>query len=177
MTVRPSQADDRTPALGLGRRTQARALALQALCVFDAVGDSFREQLAAFLSDTVGRVESGLDLDLPPESLSFARKLADGAWARRSALDAELDQAAPAWTVSRMAPVDRSLLRLALFELLEMPETPPSVVINEAIELAKRFGHADSPRFVNGVLDKLWKRIAPAGDPADQTPDSLPPPP
>ena len=75
-----------------------------------------------------------------------------------------------------MTPVDRNVLRLGLYELLEHPETPPQVVINEAIELARRFGDADSPAFVNGVLDAIRRSVVePADthedDPADSQTD------
>jgi N utilization substance protein B len=71
------------------------------------------------------------------------------------AIDRHIADAAENWRVPRMAVVDRNVLRLAAFELLFMPETPAAVVIDEAVELSRRFGSADSPAFVNGVLDRL----------------------
>jgi len=59
--------------------------------------------------------------------------------------------------VERMAVIDRNLLRLAAFELLYLPQTPPKAVINEAVELAKRYGSEDSGAFINGILDRIWK--------------------
>jgi len=61
------------------------------------------------------------------------------------------------WEIKRMAVVDRNILRMGCFELLFSEDIPPKVAINEAIELAKRFGDIDSPRFVNGILDKIYK--------------------
>jgi N utilization substance protein B len=141
------------------KRSQARMLALQALCTFEAVGEQFDERLDHFLSDE--QVLDDLDIELPPSDtlLSFARDLARGAWAQRKLLDEKLSQTAAHWSLSRMTPVDRNVLRLGLHELLEHPDTPPQVVINEAIELARLFGDADSPAFVNGVLDAIRRAI------------------
>lgn len=132
---------------------------MQLLCGFEAGGDGFEAQVGEFLNDSVHRVESGLDATLPLETLSFARTLALGTWKCRENLDARLDRNAPQWTVSRMPPVDRNILRIAVFELLEQPDTPARVVINEALEIAKRFGDVDSSRFVNGVLDQVLREI------------------
>ena len=68
-------------------------------------------------------------------------------------------EAATHWRIERIAPVDRTILRLGAFELAEEKATPAAVVIDEAVELAKRFGEADSPAFVNGVLDAIRKRV------------------
>jgi transcription antitermination factor NusB len=62
------------------------------------------------------------------------------------------------WEVSRMAVVDRNVLRLALYELIEQPDVPARVVIDEAIEIGREFGDAETPQFVNGVLDAVWKK-------------------
>jgi transcription antitermination protein NusB len=70
-------------------------------------------------------------------------------------IDRRLTEAAENWRLVRMAVVDRNVLRLGAYELLHTPETPPSVALDEAIELARRYGSADSPAFVNGVLDRL----------------------
>jgi N utilization substance protein B len=130
-------------------------LALQALCAFEAVGEKFGEQLDEFLADEQVLADLNIDRPAPGESLDFARALATGAWAQRQTLDDKLSQTAAHWSLARMTPVDRNVLRMGLHELLEHPETPPQVVINEAIELARRFGNADSPAFVNGVLDAV----------------------
>jgi N utilization substance protein B len=141
-------------------------LALQALCAFEAVGEQFAKQLDEFLGDE--QVLADLDIRHPParELLRFARALALGAWAQRQLLDDKLSQTAAHWSVSRMTPVDRNVLRIGLHELLACPETPPQVVINEAIELARRFGDADSPAFVNGVLDAVRRACAEESDPS-----------
>lgn len=89
----------------------------------------------------------------------YARRLVNGVDAHRAEIDAMLDEASDNWKLSRMPIVDRSLLRLATFEMLYVDEVPLSVSINEAVELAKAFGgEDDSPRFVNGVLGRIAKR-------------------
>ena len=154
-------------------------LTLQAMCLFDALGDDFAERLNDFLHDDQNHED--LDFDEPPTRsvLRFARELAIGAWSARARADELLRGAVPGWSVQRMAPVDRNILRLGVFELLSQPETPFQVVINEAVELARRFGDAESPGFVNGVLDGIRMRnedallaapatdAPPAGEPAD----------
>jgi len=92
---------------------------------------------------------------IDPESEAFARALFEGAVAEVGELDRRIREHAEHWRLERMAAVDRNLLRLALFELLHYPETPPAVVINEALEIARRFSDKDSVDFVNGVLDAI----------------------
>jgi N utilization substance protein B len=138
------------------RRTQARALAVQALCLFDAMGGDFEPQLSEFLHDP--EVLADLEIESPPpgEVLSLAAYLAHRTWARRPGYDELLSRTAARWSVQRMTPVDRNVLRLGLFEMFDAGgQTPDQVVLNEAIELARRFGDRDSPAFVNGVLDAI----------------------
>jgi len=84
----------------------------------------------------------------------FAWSLFGGVMESRAALDQQIQAAAANWTLSRMAPTDRNAIRLGAFELL-YTDTPPRVVIDEALELAKRFGGPQSSSFVNGILDRL----------------------
>ena len=137
-------------------------LALQALCAFEAVGGRFSEQLDDFLRDEHTLTDLGIELPPPNELVQFAHRLALGTWAQRDQLNDKLSRTAAHWSLSRMTPVDRNVLRLGLHELLEHPDTPPQVVINEAIELARRFGDADSPAFVNGVLDAIRRSVVEA---------------
>lgn len=140
-------------------RSQARVLALQALCLFDALGDSFIGQLDTFLTDTVNQADLGWKRPPGPKLLTFARQLTLEAWRHHGRADELLRAHVAGWSVERMQPVDRSILRLGLYELLECPETPPAVAINEAVELARRFGGHESPGFVNGVLDGLRREL------------------
>jgi N utilization substance protein B len=129
------------------------------LCLLDAQGERFAPEIERFVNDTVNQVDLGIAAPMAPELTSFARDLARGAWQERGEYDRQLTVATPDWTIKRMPPVDRNVLRLGLHELLHHPETPPQVVINEAIELARRFGDAESPGFINGVLDSIRQSL------------------
>jgi transcription antitermination protein NusB len=98
--------------------------------------------------------------NLEPTVEEFARKLFEGTVEETAQLDAAIRDQAEHWRLERMAAVDRNLLRLALYELTHYPETPAAVVINEALELARRYSGADSVEFVNGVLDAMRKKLA-----------------
>lgn len=97
--------------------------------------------------------------------ISFMEKLLDGVLQKQTELDLIIEKAAPEWPIDRIAPVDRNILRLGLYELLfsERSEVPAKVAINEAIELAKQFGGDNSSRFVNGVLGAVYKEIGEPG--------------
>jgi N utilization substance protein B len=147
----------------MARRSKAREVVLQMLYQIDVNPD-----VAA------GAVRDMIREQLPDEDLrAFAWSLFAGVRENRGALDSRIAIAAENWTLARMAPTDRNALRLGAFELL-YTETPHRVVIDETIELAKRFGTAQSPQFVNGILDKLIppekrgqdKPEEPAPDPA-----------
>ncbi len=129
-----------------GVRRRVRELALRALYEAD-VG---RQPLAAVLDRILQEV--------PERERPFLRALCEGAWRARRQLDALLAEVAPRWAVDRLASTDRAVLRLAAYELQHM-DTPPGVVINEAVELAKTYGTEASGRFVNGVLAAVLRRI------------------
>ncbi len=95
----------------------------------------------------------------------FMEKLLDGVLQKQSELDLVIEKAAPEWPINRIAPVDRNILRLGLYELLfaDRSEVPAKVAINEAIELAKQFGGENSSKFVNGVLGAVYKEIGEPG--------------
>ena len=130
----------------MGRRRQSREIALQALYIIDTSGTEVGE---AFKS--VNRRESADD----PKTIEFARELVTGTTNHRGQLDKLIEGAAQNWALSRMAAVDRNVLRLAAFELLHRHDIPVKVVIDEAIEIARKFSTEDSTRFINGILDKL----------------------
>jgi transcription antitermination protein NusB len=92
-----------------------------------------------------------------PALRTYCLELYDGVLKHQEEIDARLAGAAENWRLPRMATVDRNVLRLGAFELLHCPDTPPAVALDEAIELARRYGTADSAAFVNGVLDRLRK--------------------
>jgi N utilization substance protein B len=131
----------------MSRRSRAREIALQALFQEDLNPQNSLENLGAFLA---GRLHDG-------DMREFAKQLILGVKRNQEELDALINEKAEHWTVNRMAATDRNLLRLGAFEL-RYADTPHRVVINEALELAKRYGTAQSPQFINGILDKLIDR-------------------
>jgi N utilization substance protein B len=140
-------------ALGIcmTRRSRAREVALQLLFQHDHNPGIDRPVVEQFASD---RLHDGA---LEPYCLS----LYDGVVSNLTAIDERLAKAAENWRLSRMAGVDRNALRLGAYELLFQPETPAAVAFDEAIELARRYGSAESPAFVNGVLDRLRQDALP----------------
>ncbi len=97
-----------------------------------------------------------LDDRLPPEDAAFAQRLLSGIHDHREVIDPIIDRRAKGWGLDRLPLVDRNILRLALYELL-FTDTPPEVVIDEAVELAKAYGTEHAPAVVNGILDRVWK--------------------
>lgn len=134
-------------------------LALQALCQLDVQGEGWMRELPGFLNAAARERAADAGLPVEPAVVTLAGSLARGAWAAGAILERRMADAAERWSIERMSLVDRNILRLGAYELLETPETPPKVAINEGIELAKLFGDADSPSFVNGVLDAVWRRM------------------
>ena len=125
-------------------RHPARRLALQTLFEMDFHGP---------LEDAKGTWERGVHrAGLSETSGRFAWDLVQGVVEHKGELDREIARLAPEWPVPQLAPIDRNILRIALFELRHQPATPPPAVIDEAVELAKDFGSEASPKFVNGVL-------------------------
>lgn len=92
------------------------------------------------------------------ETKRYAESLVRGVLQYQNELDAQLSSAATQWSLERFANVDRNVLRLALYELLYVPETPVGVVINEAVEIAKKYSTAESGKFVNGILGTLSRK-------------------
>lgn len=137
------------------RRSRAREVALQLLFQLDQNKKPMPDlAVKAFATERIPR---------DPKSAAFCLELFAGVKAHREAIDAVLTATAENWRLTRMLPSDRNVLRLCAYELLHAPNAEPvPVLINEAIELARRFGTADSPGFVNGILDKVAaKRNAP----------------
>ena len=135
------------------RRT-ARMMALQAGFAGDVRGsveDSVLEWLAQ---------EDEVDRRAEDAVLDFSRTLFQGVWEKRADLDRVIQSYAPAWPVNLLSPVDRNILRIALFELLHYTNTPSKTAVNEAVELAKTFGSESSPRFVNGVLGSVMTALS-----------------
>ena len=100
---------------------------------------------------------------LEGKNRDFAEAAVRDTWAHRGAIDARVSALATDWAMDRQAAVDRNILRLGVYELLYLPETPVAAVVNEAVELAKKYSTAESGRFVNGVLGALARE--PRGEP------------
>ena len=131
----------------MATRRAARELALQALYQLDL--------RAADEDPTLSLAGFWVHFDPDGEATPFARELVEGVVEARERIDTVLAAAAQHWRLERLARVDLNLLRLATFELFGRPEIPASVTINEAIEIARRFGSVESAAFVNGVLDHI----------------------
>ena len=134
-------------------RTSGRELALQYLYMHDVLQGN---DVYPF-SDYAGHQQPSPD----KESVLFARQLVDAVVKHRSELDAEIADVATNWNIDRMAAVDRNILRLGLAELTVHPETSHKIILNEAVELAKRYSSDEAGAFVNGLLDKLRTKLRP----------------
>ncbi len=149
-------------------RRKAREAVLQALYQADSNNEYSAESFSLFFE--VFYSPRSTSLDDPSEesstetrgeeSLEFARILLELVIKNLALIDSTITGSSTHWTLARMNRVDRNLLRLATGEILFLPDVPSNVSINEAIELAKRFGNEESPKFVNGVLDKIAKQVA-----------------
>ncbi len=133
-------------------RSQARALVLQCLYEMDFTDHPFEQVFSAHKDRImVDDGEPSFD-DLPPQGESFARALGTAVENRLEELDALAAKYAPEWPLDQISAIDRNILRIAICELLFTKDAPVKVVVNEAVELAKKFGGDSSPRFINGVL-------------------------
>jgi len=128
-----------------GIRRQARIAALQALYELDCTKHKVEEALARLRAEET----------LAQEALIFSEELVKGVLQNKSELDALIKKFAPAFPPEQMSIIDRNILRLAIFEILFNDKTPFKVAINEAVELAKKFGSDSSPRLINGVLGSI----------------------
>ena len=136
-----------------GRRS-ARVLAVQSLYRYDLCGGSVADVVDLSWMDAVQRDS------LSEEARAFARLLVAGSIENLQAVDGCIDRQLEHWDLERLSRVDLAILRMSVYCLLHQRDVPPSVVINEAVEIAKRYGTDDSYRFVNGVLDGVRKRVA-----------------
>ncbi|NVN98494.1 MAG: transcription antitermination factor NusB [Geobacteraceae bacterium] len=134
----------------MGVRREGREIAVQALYAIELSPCQPREAINLFFeSDTFKR-----------SSKEFATDLLLGILDKSAELDARISEKSPNWSISRMAKIDLSIIRLAAFELIYKADIPKNVTLNEAIEIAKKFGSEESPSFVNGILDEIARTIA-----------------
>lgn len=128
-----------------GTRRKGRELAVQALYQIEMTGDISTDAVDMFLNHFEGTAKAK----------EFARRLVSGVVSQRSEIDRRIEQSTENWKLTRLAKVDFLILRLATYELVYCPDIPHNVSLNEAIEIAKRFGTDDSAAFINGVLDQI----------------------
>jgi N utilization substance protein B len=128
-----------------GFRRKSRIIALQTLFEFDCSAHKPKEVLARLLEEKA----------LPEEAADFAASLVNGVLENKLGIDDVIRNFAPAFPINQIAPIDRNILRLAIFEILFDNRVPTKAAINEAVELAKSFGGDTSQKFVNGVLGSV----------------------
>jgi N utilization substance protein B len=142
----------------MGLRRVARECALQMLYEFD-VGKHPKEEI----------LETFWEMNEHPQKVQeFANQLFEGSVTHLKEIDKTIQQHTKNWRLSRMAAVDRNILRLAVFEFLSDSKTPETVVINEALEIAKKFSTYESAQFVNGILDSIKKDLKLANEKANE---------
>ena len=133
----------------MDRRTRARELTMQALYQLDVQGEDAFEFLTPFFRES----------DPDDYVRNLASEWSKGAWENLQQCDRLISDSTIKWQFTRLSPVDKSILRLSVYQLKFCTDIPPKVVINEAIELAKKYSTDKSPAFVNGVLDAVMKKI------------------
>ncbi len=136
----------------MGPRHRGREAALRMLYQVELSGDELEEAIRAYFDGLA-------DDESDPAVRRFAEHIVRGVLRRRDELDAVISAGSSHWRIERMAAVDRNVIRLALFELFDEPETPAAVILDEAIELAKLYGGPESGAFVNGLLDGIRLRL------------------
>jgi N utilization substance protein B len=130
---------------------RARVAAVQVLYELDGARHDAARALGNRLADDT----------MPDTSEAYASELVHGVLASRAEIDETIAAHAPAWPVEQLAPVDRNILRVAVYEMTVADNTPPKVAINEAVEMGKTFGGDNSPRFINGVLGSVIEHTGP----------------
>jgi len=137
----------------MGKRRTARELAVKFLYQTEFNSDSPDSELNSFCDRA----------NVSEEIQNFTQTLIKNIFFHKKEVDELLEKISANWATDRMAVIDKNILRLGICELLFDPTTPPKVVINEAVEIAKKFGTEESPDFINGILDKVFKdsKVAP----------------
>ena len=135
--------------MNMDRRTRARELTMQALYQLDVQGPDVLEQLGWFFKES----------DTDDLVRALASDWSNGTWENLKQCDELIADSTIKWQFTRLSPVDKSILRLSVYQLKFCTDIPPKVVINEAIELAKKYSTDKSPAFVNGVLDAVLRKL------------------
>lgn len=129
----------------MGRRRQGRETALKLLYALDITREHVEDVLRA----------PWIDMVVPEAVRDFTITLVTGAVAHREEIDALVQEWSVNWSLGRIGFIERNILRLAIYELLFVEDIPPNVTINEAVEVAKRYGTEEAPSFINGILDRI----------------------
>ncbi|MBU0717012.1 MAG: transcription antitermination factor NusB [Planctomycetes bacterium] len=133
-------------------RRHARILAMQALCQWEVQRDTSSESLQEFLA---GQQPA-------PDVLAYATGVIESFWKQQELVDQQISAATEKWEFSRISTVERNVMRVAVVELFDR-NIPPKVALNEAIEIGREYGGGESPRFINGVLDRILRAL-PGGE-------------
>ena len=140
----------------MSNRRQARTFALQILSNWDFNRSNLNKEAdLEKITDSVIKNFASHNFNEKDFILNLIKKSIE----KLSEIDKNIEKFAPQWPIEKMTVIDRNILRLGIFELLFSSETPPKVVINEAIEIAKTFGSSNSPKFINGVLGAIYEEI------------------
>lgn len=134
----------------IGKRRQARESALKILYALDMTHEDVYQML----------MSAWFEAMVPPEARDFTSALVLGVTLYRDKIDTLIQEWSMHWSLDRIGLVERNILRFAIYELLHMPDIPPNVTINEAIEVAKRYGTEEAPAFINGILDRVKHEVA-----------------
>ena len=135
-------------------RHLGRMIAMQTLFEYDFRDDSDIEEIK---SRNINEYSEATDSE-------FVEKLVDGTISKLEKIDKDIEKAAPEWPIDQISLIDKSILRLAIFELQNEKDVPAKVVINEAVELGKQFGGDNSSKFINGVLGTIFDQVSPESD-------------
>ena len=149
----------------LGVRRQGREFALKVLyslydhdTEIDVILDDFWKNFR-FRNDILGEPDENVEAKVHVHVKTFADTLVRGVVDKLRELDAVIEKNSKNWALDRMSRVDLSLLRMSTYELMYQPDVPASVVMNEAIEIGKRYGTVDTPSFINGILDNIASQV------------------
>ena len=137
----------------MSARRKGRELALQVLYQLDMSGESSEQALRSFADS----------FEHTPGAREFGEALVRGVLDQREQIDASIAEASEHWRLERLSRIDANVIRIAVYEMTTPPGLPPQIAINEAIEVARKFGTTDSAAFVNGVLDAVGKRLQTKG--------------
>ena len=139
------------------QRRKAREVTLQVLYALDVQNIALTEAIDLFWAS----------FEAPEEARKFSSLLIEGAWNNRERIDRLISDSSENWTIARMSRVDRSILRMAVYEFLFCHDIPPKVTLNEAIDLGKVYGSENSGAFINGILDALYEKLRDKDDHRD----------